>query len=1253
MEGVEQIAYYHNRVSGESKWDSPGLFRGVNAVEAALTMQNLAKGSQHPSAASSPSAASPSASSPAAKVAAEVSSNQLDDKRMSDQPGDGGVIKVAQQPIAVVSDPRTGVEDVNNALVKQPETVVVQQPTEYTPEQGQQNDPYVLEQMEKAKNKDMEDANNPNLLPVRVQFAGKIEDGVLIKNSEEIGFRFYVPKVDGAKVGTNIAELLEEISEAFGYSLEQLRLFYDGKLCQKSASVFSTIGLSYLDPVESASLSTPIFVLYTNGDADHNPEHIFKPVDHSAHAEKVVFEPQSTNWMGQYIILHQQLQISSTPKVKAASSGFTKDKGQSFEELKPQLMIEKEMYDLHTRFFEAAKQEAEVMAAQCHRQLNDAGVPGAWWRHPNSTRKQTKNNIELMELRDWFTFHNKWEKRGGKDDSAAILDAAGKMANHELRGMQLARDLVDGLYTPLCAIIDVAGVHFLATAVYSGGPQDVCTLAYGSDEFGLHIKDAAGDEACLEKVAKLADKLNLRAHKIKSPIDTSTVIELSLPMGARIYKLVSKEALGEPIYFLSGGMHLCPRAVNVEGRSYNPWQRVRSEYATNFGVSQELAEGWEYHTSIEPKMCSESNTIITDYQYYTFVATGTKKKAYNCSLKEYKDRVYTNNFNGVRRTDLKLVTVPVKHREEYWENNQTGEKVYRKPINRTPLNHDWLEHNDPKAKAEMSTLANLLESEAPEPEHDDDPEVTKELSVLDHLVEDLKEIFEDENYLTEDGRELPVAEVFEEEFTPNTGEELVTEMHKRGLSLYHLGAVLSRLSTGEKYKHLRQMCTKEIIARSVKALVRAELRSGTPKTRKGPQPADEEAEYGGDKFTSQIYLRQVMRYYLNLVFQPADARTDASQVLWRKLKSYSHRHFGFEVKHADLAGMYKETVLHACCKQLRIRLSGIPALDNGLVVRHLADSKRPDLQRRLDTPDGLLLEDIEEVLPMSRCVVYEGATVSQLMRRGQAVDAKGSRTQWPQIGGPERGEATDTLRQAVQAACIVYGGESKQASEARFLLAEQLKSRHSEKGRPELSRWNRCGQIMEDDFSIEARGYFKVNKLLLLQEGMSMRLAQCCLGLAQLSKDSLNHSDNSNHITHSDRIKNGPPQCECAQFLNEASVVTEALLGTNHPASARLYMNWAGAYQDLASYDDASTWLRHAFIVHEGMYGLHHPATMECWRHLKTVEVKVHDGLQDTPLENVKAEIEEREQESSDSDYDDDGTEYDDNEESDEDTYHN
>jgi hypothetical protein len=1228
-DGTEQIAYYHNKLTGESKWDSPGISRGVHAVDAAMALQTGPRTESNPE--SNPES-KPESTSPAKGEAGVITSNQLEDKLSSSK--DSGALQVEQaadQSLeeSVVVPNKVAAE---SALVNQPEAAL--EPTMYEKAHpGSKDDPYVQNEMEKAKNKELEDSRDPKKFAVRVQFAGKVKDGALVKHKDELGFRFYVPKPAGngeGKLvgGTKMDELVEEIAEAFGYSPEQLRLFYDGKLCSKSATVFDTVGLSYLDPVESTSLAIPIFVLYTNGDAEQNPEHIFKPVDRSVHPRRSIFEASSMNWMGQYITLQNQLSISNAPKIKAANV-HTGDN--TFEGLMPQLVVEKQMYDLHTRFFQAAKQEAETLVAQCHQQLQDAGVPGAWWRYPNSMRKQVKNNIEMQEIRDWFVLHNKWERKGDKGKDAAMLDAAGKMANHELRGLQIARDAVDGLYTPLCAIIDVAGVQFLATAVFSGGPKDECSIVYGSDEFGLHIKDGEDDANCLEIVNSLSNKLNLRAHKVVSPIDSTMSTLLVLPIGSRIYRLGA--STGQPIYFLQGGMHLCPRAVNADGRSYNPWQRVRGEYATNFGLSQDLAEGWEYHTSLEPVMCSESNVVITDYQYYTYVSSGTKRKEYNCSLAEYKERVRTNNFNGVSRKDLKIVTVPVRLREEYWKNLNTGSTVTTKPINRTPLNPDWAEHNDPKAKAEMATLARLLEAEAPDPEHDDDPDASKELSVLDHLVEDLKEIFEEDNYFTEDGRELPVEDVFEEEFTPNTGEELVKEMHKRGLSMYLLGAVLSRLSKGEKYNHLRQMCTKEIIARSVKALIRAEIRSGSPRTRKGQQSVadDDEGSYGGDKYTSQVYLRQVMRYHLNLVFQPTDARTEASQVLWRKLKSYSNRQFGFEVTHANLEGkghISKETVLHACCKQLRIKLRGIPALDqDGLVVR---------AKGKLDftLPEPIHLDDIAEVLPSSRCVLYEGATVTALLQRGQIVDAKGTRSKWPQIGGPERAEATEILRHAVQAASMVYGGESKQAIEARRMLSEQLKSRHSEKGRPELSRWNRCGQVTEDDLSIEARGYLEFNKQLLLRDGMSMDLAQCCLGLAQLSKDPLNHSDNSNHIAAPDRLKNGPPQCECARSLNEASVVTEALLGTHHPASARLYMNWAGTYQDLASFDDASTWLRHAFLVHEGMYGLNHPATLECWRRLKTVEVKVHGGLQDVPMENLKEEIEkDREMQESDSEY--------------------
>jgi hypothetical protein len=54
----------------------------------------------------------------------------------------------------------------------------------------------------------------------------------------------------------------------------------------------------------------------------------------------------------------------------------------------------------------------------------------------------------------------------------------------------------------------------------------------------------------------------------------------------------------------------------------------------------------------------------------------------------------------------------------------------------------------------------------------------------------------------------------------------------------------------------------------------------------------------------------------------------------------------------------------------------------------------------------------------------------------------------------------------------VYGDNSRWAAKLYKEYAEQLQSRHEEKGRPEYSIWNRSANIKEDDLSADARFYY-------------------------------------------------------------------------------------------------------------------------------------------------------------------------------------
>jgi hypothetical protein len=79
-------------------------------------------------------------------------------------------------------------------------------------------------------------------------------------------------------------------------------------------------------------------------------------------------------------------------------------------------------------------------------------------------------------------------------------------------------------------------------------------------------------------------------------------------------------------------------------------------------------------------------------------------------------------------------------------------------------------------------------------------------------------------------------------------------------------------------------------------------------------------------------------------------------------------------------------------------------------------------------------------------------------------------------------------------------------------FALQLEERHSEKGRPEYSRWNRCGMIVEDMISDEARVNLKESMDAYIANGMAMstEVAEIKISLAKLFKR--DHDNTTGHF---------------------------------------------------------------------------------------------------------------------------------------------
>ena len=315
-------------------------------------------------------------------------------------------------------------------------------------------------------------------------------------------------------------------------------------------------------------------------------------------------------------------------------------------------------------------------------------------------------------------------------------------------------------------------------------------------------------------------------------------------------------------------------------------------------------------------MCSESDKVITDFQYYSY-----EKRSYCCSLAEYAERSAADNFK-VPMKKLVLITVPEKLRAEYWINDATGELVPSKPIKPTPLNPNW--NFEPVSKSEASQV--------------------KKVAI--HLQQDKIKDFTDE------------LEHFE--VTPRTGQELSQEMHGRGLSLYFLGEIADKAP----YPHLKEMAVREIIARTVKALVWSAVRADSASSVSEDSTADKDG--------SALYFSLIHRYLCLVV-----SKDTASEAAWKKISYYTQKNFGLSVTQESLADnkLYLRGLVHSIFCQLKVRS---------------ADPFLKELDFEASEP--LSVNDIVEMSSPKSRSAFQSQLLQSLSNKAQVLDVAGSRT---------------------------------------------------------------------------------------------------------------------------------------------------------------------------------------------------------------------------------------------------------------------
>ena len=128
--------------------------------------------------------------------------------------------------------------------------------------------------------------------------------------------------------------------------------------------------------------------------------------------------------------------------------------------------------------------------------------------HGKGGNKYVAGGMVIRECRNWIY----------QAEDVGEGDLAYKLADNELRGLNLIRGLYNGVAVPLNCIVDYYGVRFYAEALC---PISERSLIYGSNTEALHIMtDRDGERAAIE----IAQQLNLKKVSVTLLSSSNTVI---------------------------------------------------------------------------------------------------------------------------------------------------------------------------------------------------------------------------------------------------------------------------------------------------------------------------------------------------------------------------------------------------------------------------------------------------------------------------------------------------------------------------------------------------------------------------------------------------------------------------------------------------------------------------------------------------------------------------------------------------------
>eukprot|EP00744_Colponema_vietnamica_P001049 GILI01001788.1.p1 GENE.GILI01001788.1~~GILI01001788.1.p1 ORF type:complete len:1045 (+),score=336.05 GILI01001788.1:182-3316(+) len=756
--------------------------------------------------------------------------------------------------------------------------------------------------------------------------------------------------------------------------------------------------------------------------------------------------------------------------------------------------------------------------------------------------KYVGGGLVLRKVKDWIIL----------GENIGEGAAANKVADHELTGLNLIRGKVDGVEVPIACIVDYFGIRFLSQSIV---PISVKSIVYGSNTDGLVVYNNQAQAE--DKASEIASLLNLAPHQVREK-GTKRVTELRLPFTLEMHdggKVRDEDGENKVLYVMNAGRVLPPD--NPSDDSIDCLTKVmRPEYLCSYNEGL-VPENWRLFTWAKPVKCDECTNFIDDFEYYHYEKRSVDKRAtlvlsYFCCLSCFDRLLPTEGFK-YPVNKLKRKVLPEKERATYWLNLVSNERSLVRPIVKKALN--------PDAFTELC-------ADSPEQVASRDKEPTQNAKSVtdlymaskrlqDDVVVDFFQFIEDVHHV------------------PLTGKQLTEEMHRRGINLRCLG----RMAVETPHNHLRELAVREILARTIKVLVR----DGLSFLAEDPSGFTEED------------VKKCVLHYLNEVFT-VDSR-QSSLTIWEYITDLVQKKYCISVNKDVLSKVHKLGLVHSIADKLNVRLARFKGFDFSSV-------------------QPFSISDIESVQPKVKFQQVVSSSLTLALERARAMDEKGKRSLWYLAGGHERETASEMYRSAIALAERIYGPQDIRTAHVVIELAEQMESRHQEKGRPEASRWNRCHGVPSDELSEESRMLYQrgLEMLEKINGSYDIEVAECYIALARLSKQAAPGPD---ALRDEDEVMGAEELTPTFEFLLRAADIIETVVGADHPETADIYTKIALATQELGCMEDASPWIRKAFCIFYKVLGGEHPITLQTWHYLKGIEVFMDSSLDQIPIEEL------------------------------------